>query len=1672
MNMIVSIYGERAYKKILLPAIQNADYKMILYRDLFALHTDLALEMENINGKWNFRKSNIYDLSTGQESYFGRTIQNNDIVQLSTKAGDRLTILVHEILEPFAVYKKYSLKNLRSITIGKDPRNNICYDYFSLVSNEHAVLELNDQGCYLYDRSSNGVFVNNLRVKKRQRLQFGDSVHILGLQMIYLGNLLAVEQQDSRMRIDESVLRPVQTEQLDGFAHPFRIERKEKEYFHRVPRNIEKLDRETIEIEEPPAPGKVPVQSMMLAVGPALSMAIPMLCGSLLSVYGSNSNSVMMYAGLITALSSALVGSVWAAANVKQAKKQAQEEEKERYSAYMEYLEQTMAIVKEKYEKNTRILQNRYQSASVCAEYGSQTSALWNRNSHHEDYLYHRVGIGRIPFQVSIQVPKEKFKIRKDDLATKPKDIQVAYETLKDVPVGIDFAQHHLIGMVGGRNKTGALEVARNLLIQIAASNCYTDVKLGVLYNRENGYEEDCLSCAKWLPHTWSEDKKTRYVADNQEDAMDVCYELTKVFRTREEEKNTEQKEAIPKPYYILFISDLSYLEGGTLTKYIFHNERKYGLSVVLLAEEYEELPNTCEFIVQNDQEFQGYYSVTDDISERVPVRFDEMDQKLFERFARRLSDIEVNEIELGGEIPNSLTFFDMMGVQKLEELDVVNNWRKNRTYDSMKALVGQKSGGAPCYLDIHEKYHGPHGLVAGTTGSGKSETLQTYILSLAINYSPNDVGFFVIDYKGGGMANLFSDLPHTIGQISNLSGNQVHRAMVSIKSENRRRQLIFNEHGVNNINNYTRLYKNNEASIPVPHLFIIIDEFAELKREEPEFMKELISVAQVGRSLGVHLILATQKPSGTVDDNIWSNAKFRLCLRVQDRQDSNDMLHKPDAAYITQAGRCYLQVGNDEVYELFQSGWSGAVYDENEESSRTEIAKMCSITGKAALIGNRLKIRQKEQQKYHWILEIVRIFQQLLRKKQLIASVIISDTTMQNKFMEQVFEELEKAGKDYPMSEYNLRRMEDLLTLYAQGIEIEHQNIERTVEWILTQSITQGKKLPEMKEKTQLDAVVEYLSKVAGENGYTNRFTLWMPVLPEKLCLKELKGYSQNSFDGEKWPEAGEKWKLEAYMGMIDDPVNQAQIPLIMNLSEGGNHAICGTVVTGKSTFLQTMVYSFCHAYSPDYINFYLLDFSSHMLGAFEELAHVGGVIYENDTEKLSQFFNMISDMIKERKELLQGGNYEQYVQSHGVQMPAIVIVIDQFSNFTEKTEGVYEEELIQISRNGTGYGIYLVMTSAGFGMTEIPNRIADNVRTTLTLEMSDKYQYADILHTLRIQTYPENGVKGRGLLVRDGEVLEYQTALCLDAEDDYTRSEKIAEECRWMNRIWKGRKARPIPHIPENPVIAEFMELESVKKQLLGNRWLPLGYNQENAAVYSIDLSQTFSWIIQGKARTGKTNVMRILMTMAVAKGADTAIIDLTGILRPTAQRLGVQYLQTEQEITDYWRGLLVDIKTRNAIRKEAIADEMEESEIFERMCQEKAHYLFIDDLNDFVELVYHPEKPENDMQGFLENITEKGRMMQIYLFAGLNQDKAGDIAGYGVFENMVRAGRGIHLGGNVASQRIMDFDYVPFNEQAKTVKPGTGQLPAVEGEVRVKTVVIPLDKKSVKKEIEEHT
>ncbi len=1655
MGLMISAYAQNAFFEYLLPAETNTETEIILNRKMFGFGQDLVLKLENIEKNWFMRQTEQYYI-TAQKNIEVQPLEDGDILTLHDREDTQVSLIVRKTNDSFRVFHKIDITRLQTITIGCDTSNQIIYQYLSLVSRQHAYLQKTDQGLCLVDNSANGTFIDGRKAGKQEMLQIGDCINIFGLKIVYLGNMIAVSAPtESNLSINPGLPKfiPPKDEKTKEKSHFGKV----KKFFHRAPRNNLKPDMEEIEIEPAPAKKEGQKKPLWMIIGPSFTMMIPMMMSSVLMVISyktqGRQSSLFMYTGMITAGTSASIGVFWALNNIRYNKKEIRETEKARFKAYGDYLIKKSDEIREKYENTRSIMFQMYPSAATMLTYNENTPELWSRNRKHDDFLCQRVGTGNIPFQIHINVPKEKFTMAIDELNDKPRKIADEFKTLYDVPINVNLYAHKLIGVVGGERKKGAFDIVRLLTAQIAANNCYTEVKLVYIYNEQKD-DENWKYC-HYLPHVWSEDKKTRYVASNKSEASDILFELTQIFRMRSDDERMK-KNTLPQPYYILIVSDQDMLEGELITKYIYENELCYGLTTLILEENREQLPNECEFFLQKDAGFSGIYDLSED--ESTEVTFDDVSGDQIEIFARRLLSIEVKETEKGSDIPNALSFFDMMGVSTLQELNVADRWRKNRNYENMKAPIGAKAGGAIAYLDVHEKYHGPHGLVAGTTGSGKSETLQTYMLALAINFSPDDIGYFVIDYKGGGMAGLFEGLPHMIGSISNLSGNQVRRAMVSIKSENKRRQRIFSENNVNNINLYTKLYKNGEAKVPVPHMFIIIDEFAELKREEPEFMKELISVAQVGRSLGVHLILATQKPSGTVDDNIWSNSKFRLCLRVQDKQDSNDMLHKPDAAYISQAGRGYLQVGNDEVYDLFQSGYSGAIYVENADTTKTDIATMLSVTGKAALIGNTLKSKQREKALNAWIQRLMNVAMDAAAKSSQGLVEYLQDARRVPLF----FEAIERAKIEYPYSDYNGHRVEDFLSVLSIVAAEEGLDMETAATKIGVLADQMRKKLPEVKNKTQLDAVIEYLGQVAKKEGYRDQMQLWMPLLPEVMYLDDLAGYSNNIFDGKNWHCNEKNWNLTLPIGFCDDPVNQAQMPLYLSFSEDGHLAVCGGIVCGKSSFLQTLLYGMIHKYSPDWINIYALDFSSKMLSCFEGAPHVGGVMYEDDTEMISKFFHMIEVIIDERKKMFRGGNYSQYVQVNGVKVPAIIIAIDNVGAFREKTDGKYDDKLIRLSKEGVGYGIYLALSGGNFSNAEIPNKVANNIKTAVCLQMTDKYAYQDVLRKNHIDTLPESNIKGRGLALVGEVALEYQTALALEADNDFDRIEKIKAICKKMANAWQGPFAREIPVIPEKPIWSEYEKLGSVSMAQADPQKLPLGYDLSSADVYSVDLAKTFIYMVSGKARTGKTNVMKTIIRSAAKKPNAKVVVIEHGAsdLKPTADAVGAQYIDNVKDQAQFFQDLLPEFKRRNVIKRELITAGKEEIEIFEEQAKSDPYFIIFSDIVTFVQSVQKKTEGVMDIKPFLENIADKGKFHNIFFFGTINQDQLSSLLGIKLYEGLVSYKTGMHLGGSITNMRYMDFSNFSFVEQGKPQKPGLAMLPA-GNEDSVAKVVIPLVK-----------
>ena len=283
---------------------------------------------------------------------------------------------------------------------------------------------------------------------------------------------------------------------------------KGKHLYHRAPRSVQKIETEPIVIEAPPAPEKPEQMPLYMTIGPSLTMAFPMLLSCAMMIVSSMSSGgnrgIYMYTGLIMAITTSVIGIIWTLNNQKYHKKRQKEKEVHRFEAYSGYLVRKTQEVKEKYEHNMEAMKSRYLPAKECLAYDQNSLALWNRNSLHFDFLAHRIGMGDVPFQVPIKVPEDKFSLLEDALTDKPRYIFDNYKTLYQVPVTVDLLEHPLIGVVGGDSKAGALQVAYLLSAQLAANNCYTDVKLAYAYDSSSSENKGKWDFVKCLPHICS----------------------------------------------------------------------------------------------------------------------------------------------------------------------------------------------------------------------------------------------------------------------------------------------------------------------------------------------------------------------------------------------------------------------------------------------------------------------------------------------------------------------------------------------------------------------------------------------------------------------------------------------------------------------------------------------------------------------------------------------------------------------------------------------------------------------------------------------------------------------------------------------------------------------------------------------------------------------------------------------------------------------------------------------------------------------------------------------------------------------------------------------------------------------------------------------------------------
>ncbi|CAH1207668.1 ESX secretion system protein EccC [Paenibacillus auburnensis] len=690
--------------------------------------------------------------------------------------------------------------------------------------------------------------------------------------------------------------------------------------FRRQPRFLPDIPGGEVEVPNPPMLQEKPEISWYGLLLPPIVMLV------ITALIAMTSQSIFLLISVATTVMT-LVGSLGGA--VTQIRKY-KHKKGERESKYLQFISDTRSELSVAREQQTAAMNEMFPEPEQCIRRIMETdNRLWEKTPVHNDFLAVRLGVGSAPLAVEIRYTKQAIVMETDPLIMEPQRLAMDYAKVSGVPITVNLLEQEICGLAGDAVKTG--EMLKSMLLQVVTHQGYDDVRIVVLTD-DAGL--DRWSWLKFLPHLWDDSMNVRFILCGRALAHQVLSEMYGILKDRE--LRTTGGGALP--HYLFVVEDASLLENELIGKYLYNGNAKLGVSTVFVAPNTAYLPMNCKTVV-NLQGNSGEMA-NRTTGEKTAFTPDRADLKGLDFAARKLAPLRIKQGNASFALPSSVSLMEMLEAEKVTDTDVLLNWTRNKTYMGMSVPIGVRAGGEPLYLDMHETGYGPHGLVAGTTGSGKSELLQSIIVSQAIHYHPHDIAFVLIDYKGGGMADAFKGMPHLVGTITNLDGNQTARALLSIKSELMRRQRVFSEHGVNSVDKYQKLYysRPDRQGMPaIPHLIMIADEFAELKQDQPDFMKELVSTARVGRSLGVHLILATQKPAGVVDDQIWSNSKFKICLKVQDEADSRDVIKRPDAAMIKEPGRAYIQVGNDEIFELFQSAFSGADYDPQGELQKLE---------------------------------------------------------------------------------------------------------------------------------------------------------------------------------------------------------------------------------------------------------------------------------------------------------------------------------------------------------------------------------------------------------------------------------------------------------------------------------------------------------------------------------------------------------------------------------------------------------------------------------------------------------------------------------------------------------------------------------------------------------------
>lgn len=890
-NLYKEIELSSEMKKIKMGTSKDCDIR--LYKGFFFEEFELFF-IRNDNDWSILCSDNLYINSNSSVKLLTKELVHGDSLEINYQNTDSTVINIEFMIDFDDGKRKYErvidISNAKQITIGNGSGNNIILSTPYVSSTAIVLTKEGNNSLVLDIKAANyGVYHNGKKAENGERINKKDFISLSDCFFYFNGDKFYAEIRD-----DITIKGLTYKDICPGNEYP---------KFTRNARVKTVIDDEKIEILDPPSKPQKPKNNI-------LTRLIPSIITVLISiiVIAAMPMSPFMIVGIV----SSLVGIFTTVMTIRENKKDFKANSENRVTKYNNYISEKRNDIEKCREEEKHALEDIYiSSEEEQLRIGNFSPDLFDRTRNDDDFLCVRIGAGDVEAKKIIEYKKQERLEIEDDLQTIPETLSEEYKYIKNAPVVCNLKDSNAVAVIG--LKENRFEILKKMAIDIATRHYYTDVEMFFVSESVN---KEYIQWLRFLPHVYNDVIGIRNIVVDDESKNLIFEYLYKELTIREQNKSFDKN-------LVVFLFDEYGFKSHPISKFI-DKASELGITFIFFGDEKKDVPVGCKYIINAYEKNKGKLTKTDDKSDVSTFTFTSINTALAEKISKKLSPVYTEEVSLESSLVKSFTMFEMLDVLSVDDIDLGRRWSTSQVYKSMSAPIGISKTGM-VELDLHDKGHGPHGLVAGTTGSGKSEVLQTYILSMATLFHPYEVGFVIIDFKGGGMVNQLKGLPHLIGAITNIDGKEINRSLKSIKAELQKRQKLFADADVNHIDKYIQKYKTGEVSIPLPHLIVIVDEFAELKAEQPEFMKELISAARIGRSLGVHLILATQKPSGQVNEQIWSNSRFKICLKVQSQEDSNEVLKSPLASEIKEAGRAYLQVGNNEIFELFQSAYSGA---------------------------------------------------------------------------------------------------------------------------------------------------------------------------------------------------------------------------------------------------------------------------------------------------------------------------------------------------------------------------------------------------------------------------------------------------------------------------------------------------------------------------------------------------------------------------------------------------------------------------------------------------------------------------------------------------------------------------------------------------------------------------